>query len=125
MKEPLRDRERLLHIEDAIQSIKEASEGLTMEVLSENKVLRHALTWNIMVIGEAANKLTPSFCDAHPKTPWKQIAGMRHVLVHDYYQIDEEELYYVIIEDIPVLRAQIQQYIEEELIIEQNETLKS
>jgi len=65
-----------------------------------------------MVIGEAANKLTKDFCDNHPDTPWRSIAGMRHVLVHDYYQIDIDELWDVISVDIPVLKQQINNYLQ-------------
>lgn len=113
MREPLRDSERLKHIVEAIGYISRAMVGVTKERLSTDYILRHALTWNIMVIGEAANKLSQGFCEAHPDTPWRKIAGMRNVLVHDYYQIDEEELFMVITEDIPALNLQIKQYLEE------------
>lgn len=113
MREPLRDIERLRHILEAIHNIEIASEGITKEELNTNFILRHGLTWNVMVMGEAANKLTKEFCASHPNTPWRNIAGMRHVLVHDYYQIDIDELWDVIKEDIVVLKPQIENYIEE------------
>lgn len=113
MREPLRDKERLQHIIEAIHNIESATDGLTKEMLMQNVILRHGLTWNVMVIGEASNKLSKEFCALHPQTPWRNIAGMRHVLVHDYYRIDEEELLSVIENDIPVLKSQIEQYIAE------------
>lgn len=113
MREPLRDAERLKHIMEAIHNIEIASEGVTKNGLENNFILRHGLTWNVMVIGEAANKLTKEFCAAHPATPWRSIAGMRHVLVHDYYQIDVDELWGVIAEDIHDLKEQITKYIDE------------
>lgn len=111
MREPLRDPERLKHMLEAIGNITAYSKGITREVLSGNLILRHALTWNIMVIGEAANKLTKDFCAAHPATNWRAIAGMRHVLVHDYYQIDIDELWSVIKDDLHPLRQQLEQYL--------------
>ena len=114
MREPLRDRERLLHISESINYIEMASANKMKEDIVSNFILRHALTWNIMIIGEAANKLTKDFCTKHPKTPWRQIAGMRNVLVHDYYQIDVDELWDVINVDIPVLKQQIEQYLQEQ-----------
>lgn len=51
MREPLRDSERLKHILEAIHNIENASTNITEEELSSNLVLRHALTWNIMIIG--------------------------------------------------------------------------
>lgn len=113
MREPLRDIERLKHILEAIHNIEVASAGITKDELSSNFILRHGLTWNVMVMGEAANKLTKEFCASHTNTPWRNIAGMRHVLVHDYYQIDIDELWDVIKEDIPILKPQIEGYIKE------------
>lgn len=113
MREPLRDIERLRHILEAIQNIELASNGISKEDLASNFILRHGLTWNIMVIGEAANNLTKEFCASHPNTPWRKIAGMRHVLVHDYYQIDIDELWYVIQEDLITLKLQVEDYIKE------------
>lgn len=113
MREPLRDSERLKHIVEAINNIEKASEGVSLEMLKHDFILRHALTWNVMIIGEAANRLSKEFCQTHTDTPWRSIAGMRNVLVHDYYQIDEQELYDVIENDIPVLKPQIEQYLKE------------
>lgn len=113
MREPLRDSERLRHMLEAIGNIQKASQGLTLKQLSEDFIIRHALTWNIMIIGEAANKLSKEFCAAHPATDWRAISGMRHVLVHDYYQINEEELFFVIQNDIEPLRQQIAAYLAE------------
>lgn len=58
MREPLRDPERLKHIFEAINNIEKATKGKTLEDISSDFILRHALTWNIMIIGEAANKLS-------------------------------------------------------------------
>lgn len=113
MREPLRDPERLKHIIEAIRNIEIASEGKTQEDISNDFILRHALTWNIMIIGEAANKLSKEFCRSHPTTDWRGVTGMRNVLVHDYYQIDINELWTVVSYDIPELRTQIEGYLEE------------
>lgn len=98
---------------EAINNIEACSVDATYDTLTENLVLRHALTWNVMVIGEAANKLTKEFCVAHPETNWRAISGMRHVLVHDYYQIDVDELWQVVKEDIHPLRLQLEKYLSE------------
>ena len=68
---------------------------------------------SIEIIGEAAYKLTRSFCREHAETPWEFIAKMRHVLVHDYYQIDPDAVWKVIQEDLPQLREQVGRYLSE------------
>lgn len=98
---------------EAISNIEIAANGKSLEAISDDFILRHALTWNVMIIGEAANKLTREFCQAHPDTDWRGVTGMRNVLVHDYYQIDVNELWSVISFDIPELKNHIEQYLNE------------
>jgi uncharacterized protein with HEPN domain len=113
MRSPLNDKARLEHIQNAINTIEEYVAGKVFEDIVTDKILRHAVTWNIQVIGEASNKLSKEFIVAHPNTNWRGVIGMRHVLVHDYYQIDEEGIWNVIIVDLPPLKAQIEQYLSE------------
>jgi len=49
-----------------------------------------ALTHLIQVIGEAAARVSREFRDLHPEIPWKAIVGMRHKVVHDYLNVDED-----------------------------------
>ncbi len=87
--------------------------GLTETQLNSDLLHLHATVYNIQIIGEAVYKLSLEFKDNHPQTPWKIIEKMRHILVHDYYQINKDILWSVIIEDLPALKAQIQQYLDE------------
>ena len=113
MRSPLNDKARLEHIQNAINTIEEYVAGKVFEDIVTDKILRHAVTWNIQVIGEASNKLSKEFIVAHPNTNWRGVIGMRHVLVHDYYQIDEEGIWNVIEIDLPPLKAQIEQCLSE------------
>lgn len=113
MREEIRDNGRLLHMCEAIRNIMGFMEGKELEDLSTNKMLFYAVVKNIEIIGEAAYKLTFGFVDSHPLTPWKQIIRMRHILVHDYYNIEPEELYNVISEDLPPLLKQLENYLNE------------
>ena len=65
------------------------------------------------IIGEAAYMLTPEFRDRHPQTPWRDIINMRHILVHGYYQVDSREVCSTIVRDLPVLKKQIEGYLQE------------
>jgi uncharacterized protein with HEPN domain len=56
-----------------------------------------------MIIGEATKRLSPGFKAQHPDISWKQIAGMRDVLTHDYDEVDLDEVWAVINEDLPHL----------------------
>jgi len=113
MREPVRDKERLEHIIASIDNIFDFTKGKTQEDLNVDKMMFYAVVKNIEVIGEAAFRLTKTFCQLHPDTPWPSIVRMRHVLVHDYYQIKNKEVWKVINEDLQPLRNQISNYISE------------
>ena len=113
MREPIRDIERLRHIIENIDILNKYVEGRDRRELEKDPVVFYGLVKRIEMIGEAAYKLTNEFRDTHPATPWKMIMRMRHVLVHDYYQIDAAELWLVVDDDLPILRPQIEAYIKE------------
>ena len=111
MRELIRDRDRLEHIVEAIDCILDFANGKTKEELESDKLKYYGIVKNIEIIGEAVYKLTHAFCRQHPETPWAFIARMRHVLVHDYYQIDSTEVHKVVLEDLPILREQVARYL--------------
>ena len=113
MREPIRDKERLEHIVEAIDNIFSFAKGKTVEDLDTEKILFYAVVKNIEIIGEAAFRLTKEFRQQHSEIPWSSIVLMRHVLVHDYYQIKSKEVYKVINEDLQPLRDQIMRYLSE------------
>ena len=63
---------------------------------------------HIQIIGEAVRSITPELIHLSPETPWSAIVGMRHVLVHDYFGIDLDEVWNVVQHDIPQLRATVE-----------------
>lgn len=113
MREPLKDPIRLQHILDAINRVEEFIEGYTEETLNADIRTKHATAYNIQIIGEAAYKLTNEFKQSHPETPWRLIEKMRHILVHDYYQVNMQIMWMVITDDIPSLKADIERYLQE------------
>ena len=113
MREPLKDKNRLEHILGAIDTILEKSKGLTYEKLTTDKILFGGIVYYSMVIGEAAYCLSKAFKKKYNKTDWVQITKMRHHLVHGYYQVDPEVVWYVLQDDLIPLREQVTQYIAE------------
>ena len=82
-----------------------------MENFIADGMCYHAVVYNLMIIGEAANMLTFDFRDEHPETPWKEITGMRNFLVHDYHHVEEDIVWKAIKEDLPPLREQVLEYL--------------
>ena len=113
MREPLKDRTRLEHIVESIDNIFSFTDGKSADDLSADKMLFYAVVKNIEIIGEAAYRLSQAFRSNYSETEWENIMRMRNVLVHDYYQIKNKEVWGVIKNDLLPLREQIAHYISE------------
>jgi uncharacterized protein with HEPN domain len=113
MREPIRDSGRLKHILQSIDYVLEFTKGVSFEDFTTNKILYFAIIKNIEIIGEASYMLTNEFKESHPDTDWKTIAGMRHYIVHGYYQIKESIVWDVATNDLIPLREQVVKYLKE------------
>lgn len=112
MRETIRDKERLIHIDEAIRRITDET-TCNLDDIKEGSLEYFGVVKLIEIIGEAVYKLTNDFKDSHTQTPWRQIERMRHVLVHGYYTISFDFIKETILTDIPILRCHIQKYISE------------
>ena len=97
----------------SISKVYEYTSGLDYEKFSSDSLRLHATMYNVQIIGEAVCKLTNDFKDSHPDTNWRVIEKMRHILVHDYYQIKTDILWDIIKVDLPELENQLKVYLEE------------
>ena len=113
MRERVRDVERLYHIEKSIGHVMDFLEGKTFEEMQGDVMCFHAVAYNIMIIGEAANMLTKEFREEHPEVPWRNIIDMRNVLVHGYYVASPLFIWETYTKDLKPLREQVRGYIEE------------
>ena len=101
MREPERDKGRLLDIIQAADHILSFTEGYTLEELSADKLRYFAVVKNVEIIGEASYMLSARFKETHTGIPWNDIIRMRHVLVHGYATVLPELLWQTALEDIP------------------------
>ncbi|MGD1866443.1 MAG: DUF86 domain-containing protein [Phormidesmis sp.] len=98
-----RDASALLDISDAISLIEQYTKGLSQVDFEASVEKQDASVRRITIVGEATKRLTKGFRAQHPTIPWKQIAGMRDVLSHDYDEVDLEEVWRVTKENLPQL----------------------
>lgn len=113
MREPVRDKDRLEHIITSIDNALEFSDGITQETLGTDKMRYYAIVKNVENIGEASYMLSKDFKSSHPEVEWGPVEGMRHFLVHEYYQVSDGKLWNVLKNDLIPLRDQIQSYLAE------------
>lgn len=103
-----RDREALIDIVEAIKLILRYVEAVDFDTLATNIEKQDAILRRITIIGEATKRLSKDFREQHPTIPWKEIAGMRDVITHDYNEVDLDEVWTVINENLPQLLAYIE-----------------
>lgn len=111
MREKPRDKGRLEHIIQAIDNVMEFKEGLDFDGFKSNKLVFFAIVKNVEIIGEAVYMLSKEFKERHTELPWEDIAGMRHVLVHDYYQITPARVWDTVTSDLVEMRSTVVTYL--------------
>jgi uncharacterized protein with HEPN domain len=107
MKGSIGDRQRLLHILEAIDEIQNYTSNTDIKDFLKNSMMRFACVKQIEIIGEAANYITPDTKSMFNDLEWKQIIGMRHILVHEYFGVDFDLIWQVIINDLPELKEKV------------------
>ena len=101
------DKQRLTHILEAIDEIQRYTENVELKSFLANSMMRFACVKQIEIIGEAANYITPGTKAFFSDLEWRQIIGMRHILVHEYFGIDFDLIWQVILDDLPQLKGKV------------------
>lgn len=104
----------LRHILDAIIRIEGYVEGIEYKTFVKNNLLQAGLIREIEIIGEATKRLNNKIFGTYTNIPWKNIAGMRDKLIHDYFGVDMDAVWDTIFRDIPELKKNIINIIERE-----------
>lgn len=97
----------LQHILESIGRIEDDLSGLSEEKFSKMATFQDAVVRRLEIIGEAVRNLPDSFRKEYPKIPWKKIAGMRDVLIHEYFGVDMSLVWKIANKEIPKLKKQI------------------
>jgi len=102
----------LEHILESIEEIENNIDGMSERKFSRLTTIQDATVRRLEIIGEAVRNIPDSFRKSHTKVPWKKIAGLRDVLIHEYFGVDMELVWKIASKDIPKLKKQIENLLE-------------
>lgn len=96
---------------DSIEKIEEYTRGVDFEKFDSNSELQDAVVRRLEIIGEAVKNLPTETKNEHREIPWKQIAGMRDILIHEYAGVSLKRVWKVITENITPLKKTVTEII--------------
>ena len=96
----------LMHIRDCSKRIMDYTAGLGT-AWTATPIILDAVCRNHEIIGEAASKLDESYRKAHPEIPWREITGIRHKLVHDYFIVDLDIVWRTVTVNVPEVEPRL------------------
>jgi len=106
-----KDSAYLRDILDSARAIRNYLAGVSREQFEANLEKQDAVIRRYAIMGEAARRLSPSAVKALADLPWKQIMGMRNILIHDYDEVDEATLWDTAQNDLPGLIARLEAHL--------------
>jgi len=97
----------LLHILEAIDQIHEYTLGLDYDAFLKSRLIQDGVIRQLEIIGEATKNLSQETRDKAPQIPWKDMAGLRDVLIHQYFGVDLVAVWTTLEQDLPLLEQEI------------------
>ncbi|HEX3490793.1 MAG TPA: HepT-like ribonuclease domain-containing protein [Streptosporangiaceae bacterium] len=101
-----RDELYVADLVDSARTVLEYMQGISRERWDEDRVLRDAVLYRLLLLGEIASALPDSLRDRYPDVAWRQIRAFRNLAVHRYFGVDWAVVWQISQEEVPVLEEQ-------------------
>lgn len=100
---PDRDKVALMDIVQAARQVLRYVQDVERNQLAEDDEKQAAILYRLIIMGEATKRMSQAFRDQHPEVPWRRIAGLRDIVIHNYGEIDLDVIWNVIEVSLPEL----------------------
>ena len=99
----------LIDIAESIRYIKKYTSNLNEEGFYQSEQIQDAVLRRLEIIGEATKNISDDFKDRFPQLPWKEMAGIRDVIIHDYFGINLRRIWLTVKQDLPTIETLIEE----------------
>ena len=96
------------HILESIEEIESHTKGISKPEFLKSTLIQDAAIRRLEIIGEAVRKIPAETKNTAKAIPWKQIAGLRNILIHEYFGVDIKLVWNIIKKDLPTLKVNMQ-----------------
>jgi uncharacterized protein with HEPN domain len=103
----------LCDIRDAVAKAEQFVAGMTYEQFAADEKTAFAVVRALEIVGEAARKIPESTQARYPRVPWREMMGMRNILIHDYFGVNLHVVWNTVQNDLPPMKPQIERMIAE------------
>lgn len=110
------EREYRDYLQDILYAVKRAEsfiEGMDFVAFEADEKTAFAVVRALEIVGEAAKKIPPEVRQKYPDLPWREMAGMRDKLSHDYFGVDFRRVFETMRQDLPSLRASLEKILQD------------
>jgi len=110
-----KNRSYILYLEDmleAIHRIQDYTKGLSFQEFTSSKLRTDAVIRNLEIIGEASKNVPDKLKKRYPGIPWRSMYGLRNYIVHEYFGIDFDNIWKIIVDELPENARDLKKIIE-------------
>jgi uncharacterized protein with HEPN domain len=104
----------LQDILEAVEKIESYLDGISFEQFTQDDMRRDAVLRNLEIVGEATKNLPPSLRKKYSAMDWRKVAGLRDIVIHAYFKIDDNIVWDIVQNKLPELRRYVALILEQE-----------